>query len=497
MLGTAFRVALEPDVYVVPVAGQEPEGTAVLELAELQGAIQTVSDPTAVMQRVVDQAMELIPSAEGAVIAGAMDGHLTYLCAAGTLAAHEGMRTPLERSLVGAALRTGETLRCDDTSGDGRVDPARSRRVGAGSAVCVPLKQGTETIGVLAVVGSRPSAFGAGDAATLTRLAGFITVAIGAMWNLARITTELFEGLRADAGPAPGDECEGADGWRPEAGDRIGHFVANVLRPGVVAELAARQRIERVLADDGLTMRCQPIVRLESGDLVGAEALARFPEGPQSADVWFSDAERLGLGVELQLAAVERAVGLIDALPAGAYLTINVGPDVVAAPGLAELLGGVDAERIVLELTEHLQIQDYPRLQTGLSTIRGRGTRLAVDDTGAGFSSLIHIVNLGPDLIKLDRQFTRGIDTDPVRRALAQALVSFARETGAEVVSEGIETAEELRAVQRLGIPYGQGYYIGRPTSAALITRHYAHAGPPIAPDVSHGRPTAGHGRSP
>ncbi len=178
---------------------------------------------------------------------------------------------------------------------------------------------------------------------------------------------------------------------------------------------------------------------------------------------------------ELQLAVVERAVALVGLLPTGAFLTFNVGPDVLASPELLDLLDLVDPERVIIELTEHVRIDDYDRLLDSVSRVRERGARLAVDDTGAGFSSLGHIIHLRPELIKLDRQFTRGIDTDLARRSLAHALVTFARDLGAEVVAEGIETGAELDTVRELGVPYGQGYFLSRPTRPQLIPDTYAH----------------------
>jgi EAL domain-containing protein (putative c-di-GMP-specific phosphodiesterase class I) len=183
----------------------------------------------------------------------------------------------------------------------------------------------------------------------------------------------------------------------------------------------------------------------------------------------------VGLGVALQLATIHRAVALAGNLPPGAFLTFNAGPELLSTPELLTLLDDVDAERIVIELTEHVRVDDYDRLLDSLSCLRERGVRLAVDDTGAGFSSLGHILHLRPEIIKLDCQFTRGIDSDPARRSLAHAMVSFAHDLGAEVVSEGIETAAELDTIRSLGIPYGQGYFLGRPTRPELIPDHFAH----------------------
>jgi EAL domain-containing protein (putative c-di-GMP-specific phosphodiesterase class I) len=225
-----------------------------------------------------------------------------------------------------------------------------------------------------------------------------------------------------------------------------------------------RHRVERVLTQRSFRFLCQPIIYVDSGRLVGVEALARFPLAPpQPPDVWFSEAHAVGLGSRFQLAAVELALGMLEQLPRPAFLAINLGPEAIAAPQLVELLSSHAPERVVLELTEHLRIDDYPQIRAALKTLRALGTRLAIDDTGAGFASLAHLVNLAPDLIKLDRQFTRRIDRDPARRALAAALVSFAHDTGAEMVAEGIETADEFHTVRELGIPFGQGYFIARP----------------------------------
>jgi EAL domain-containing protein (putative c-di-GMP-specific phosphodiesterase class I) len=133
------------------------------------------------------------------------------------------------------------------------------------------------------------------------------------------------------------------------------------------------------------------------------------------------------------------------------------------APGFHKAILGVPAHRVIVELTEHNAIDDYPGLVDSLGSLRHRGTRISIDDTGSGYSSLAHILKLAPDLIKLDRDLVSGIDVDPVRRALAASLVSFAAETGAQIVAEGVETEDELAVLRQLGLRYAQGYYLGRP----------------------------------
>ena len=325
------------------------------------------------------------------------------------------------------------------------------------------------------------------DEAALARLRGFISTVAGAMWDVSSTSSR-----------SPHSRVMPVSTESPWAtmSDRVNQFIVNAFRvaqasaevagpapaaaPGhpdrtLAADAAVAQSVAAILSEARFAVRCQPIVALDSGMVIGAEALTRFPNTHRPADAWFDDAHRVGLGAQLQLAVIERAVALVGLLPEGAFLTFNVGPDVLASSQLLDLLELVDPERVIIELTEHVRIDDYDRLLDSLSLVRERGARLAVDDTGAGFASLGHILHLRPELIKLDCQFTRGIDTDPARRSLAHALVCFARDIGAEVVSEGIETAAELDTVRELGIPYGQGYFLSRPTRPQLIPESYSH----------------------
>lgn len=250
----------------------------------------------------------------------------------------------------------------------------------------------------------------------------------------------------------------------------------------VVAELGARlerehekaldrrtqeRRIHRVLnARRGLSMVYQPIVSLKSGVIMGVEALARFASAPQrSPDRWFAEATEIGLGKELQLKAVSIALEALDVLPEDMYVSVNVDPTTASAPELAEVVARWPAERVVIELTEHAPAGDYPSLREALHAFRRSGVRIAVDDAGAGFASLRHILELSPDIIKLDISIVRDIDSEPHQRALASALVAFAREIGTDLIAEGVETAGEAFTLDLLGIALIQGYFIARPGS--------------------------------
>ncbi|HUQ79368.1 MAG TPA: EAL domain-containing protein [Patescibacteria group bacterium] len=237
------------------------------------------------------------------------------------------------------------------------------------------------------------------------------------------------------------------------------------------AEQSGRHEVEdRVRATlDGAEFDSylQPIVRLADRSVVGFEALTRFRGAhARTPDVWFAEATSVGLGIELELAAARLALRSLRRLPAEAYLSLNFSPSTVVDPRLAALLRNEPAERIVLEVTEHDAVEDYPSLERTLKSLRSRGLRLAIDDAGAGFSSFRHVIQLAPDIIKADVALTRGIDRDPARQALTRSLARFAQETGAIIVSEGIETDAELRMAARLGVSLGQGYLLGRPAPA-------------------------------
>lgn len=184
--------------------------------------------------------------------------------------------------------------------------------------------------------------------------------------------------------------------------------------------------------------------------------------------MWFAEAAAVGLGVELEQAAVAAALARLPALPPASYLSVNLSAEALMAPRTFELLTSVPPGLIVVELTEHSEITDYPALTQRLAALRAAGVRLAVDDTGAGFASLRHILQLHPDVIKLDLALTRDVDTDPARRALSAALVTFAGEMGANVVAEGVETAGELAVLRELRVDAAQGYYLGRPQPLPL-----------------------------
>jgi len=227
---------------------------------------------------------------------------------------------------------------------------------------------------------------------------------------------------------------------------------------------ADRASLERVLEGDGVSICFQPIFEVRTRRAVGMEALARFDGDPsRTPDVWFNEASRLGLAIELEMLAGRLATAQLPALPAGVDLFLNFSPETIVSGELARLFDDVPAERVVVEVTEHAPIGDYALLTRQIDALRRRGARVAVDDIGAGYASLQHILELNPDVLKLHVGLCRSIDSDGARQFLARGLASFAQSIWAKVVAEGIETAEELETVEQLGITCAQGYYLGRP----------------------------------
>ncbi len=224
------------------------------------------------------------------------------------------------------------------------------------------------------------------------------------------------------------------------------------------------RQVRRLLDGEGLWMLFQPIIDLRAGSLIGYEALARFdPEQLRPPTAWFERAAALGMLTELELVAARSSFSRLAGMPMHAYLAVNVSPATLASTSFLEDMSTVPGERIVLEVTEHAKVEDYDALNDALRRLRAQGVRLAIDDAGAGFASMQHIVRLAPDFIKLDIGLTRNIDADPVRRALATALISFASEIGAAMIAEGIETEAEFETLRGLGIAFGQGFFLGEP----------------------------------
>lgn len=224
-----------------------------------------------------------------------------------------------------------------------------------------------------------------------------------------------------------------------------------------------RLRLSRMLEDGAFGIVFQPIVSLVTGDVAGYEALSRFTDG-ERPDRRFGEAWAASLGPEFELAAVTRAIEAAASLPPSAFLSINVSPKLITddADRLARSIGRA-GDRLILELTENVPIDDYADLRGQLAALPVRG--IAVDDAGAGFAGLRHILELQPAYAKLDMSLVRGIDTDAVRQAMAAGLQYFALRTGCQLIGEGVETEAEADTLRRLGVEFAQGFHFGHPAA--------------------------------
>ena len=229
--------------------------------------------------------------------------------------------------------------------------------------------------------------------------------------------------------------------------------------------------LQDVLAGDlPLDVHFQPVVDLVRGTVTGYEALSRFPaEIGQGPDRWFAAAAAHGVGGELEQRAVATILGHRHALAENCFLSVNVSPAAVCTDGIQELLlGQEDLRGLVIEITEQSPVEDYDALAEALAPLRAGGASIAIDDAGAGYSSMRHIVALEPEFVKLDRSLVTGVDSDARKTAAISALGAFAGELDAWVVAEGIETPTELGVLAELKLPLAQGFLLGRPAPEML-----------------------------
>jgi len=229
--------------------------------------------------------------------------------------------------------------------------------------------------------------------------------------------------------------------------------------------------LRNVLDHNLMNVVFQPVVDIETRESISFEALCRVNCPPQRPpDMWFADAADNDLGLEFELQAIRLALGHLPHLPGGCPLHLNASPAVARSPELASLLRGIAPGRIILEITEHTEIDDYPEFTAALAPLRAAGVLIGIDDAGAGFSSMSHIVNMEADVIKVDISLVRDIHLNKMRRAMVGSLTEFARQAEALVIAEGVELEEERATLITLGVTAAQGYLFGRPAPCSCAT---------------------------
>jgi EAL domain-containing protein (putative c-di-GMP-specific phosphodiesterase class I) len=207
----------------------------------------------------------------------------------------------------------------------------------------------------------------------------------------------------------------------------------------------------------------QPILDLSRAQVCSYEALARFPAPAGSApQAWFAAAHQAGLGPALEARAVSRALEVGRDRPAGTILSVNVSPSVLTTPELRAVLPH-DLTGLQFEVTENEIVPDRAALVEVLTRLRRRGARIAVDDVGEGYAGLQRVMEIRPDVLKLDRALVSGVHREPAKAAMVDAVVRYAARTGALVCGEGVETSRDLAALADLDVAQAQGFLVGRP----------------------------------
>jgi len=217
----------------------------------------------------------------------------------------------------------------------------------------------------------------------------------------------------------------------------------------------------------------QPIVRLADLSVIGYEALTRFADGA-NPEICFDTARRSGLGPELEIAVLEDALHAAAQLPGGAWVSVNASPSTIMDPEFDRVIA-TSTTRIVIELLETEPVGDHPDMLDRVANLPG-APLLACDDTGSGWAGLRQLVELRPQVVKLDRALVSGIDRDPTRRALVSGLRHFTNEIGALLLAEGIETVGELDTLIALDVDLGQGYLLGAPMGLEELQRRHANS---------------------
>jgi EAL domain-containing protein (putative c-di-GMP-specific phosphodiesterase class I) len=239
----------------------------------------------------------------------------------------------------------------------------------------------------------------------------------------------------------------------------------------IVGALPAKDDVLEILGGpERLRVHLQPVMSLTTGAVWGLEALARFPGHPQPGpQAWFRAAGRAGWGAALETVALCGALDVLDELPDPITLSVNLSPSALLRPDVTELLLDSSPGRLLVEITEHEPVHDYAALLRALTALRGAGVRIGIDDFGAGHSSLRHVLQLAPDVVKLDISIIQQVDVDPSRQALVEAMLAFCARVGAVVIAEGIEEPGELVTLLDLGVEYGQGWFLARPAEPAVV----------------------------
>ncbi|NIE77216.1 EAL domain-containing protein [Pantoea sp. Ap-967] len=251
-----------------------------------------------------------------------------------------------------------------------------------------------------------------------------------------------------------------------------------------------------ILAQSSIHSLFQPIICLSEQRIHGHEALSRGPSNSplHSPLNLFAIARQAGRLTDLEAACRESACRRFSEQQLGGKLFLNISPESLLEPNypsgrtlkLLEQVG-LEPSRVVIELTEQTPTDDFQLLSNALHHYRDMGFSIALDDLGAGYSSLRLWSELRPEYVKIDRHFIDGIHCDPLKREFVGSILQIARASRAQVIAEGIELAEELAVLTEMGVDLVQGYLLGRPQELGV-----REVVAPVMPVASGGQPTVG-----
>lgn len=416
----------------------------------LAAALAASIDPVSLMSRIAEQTCLFTPKADGAAVSILTpDDEFVVVSAHGLVAPLLGLVLPNAGTFQGRAIATGQPQISHETASDPLLTTQVrdiGKRLNIHSLVVIPLTHNEITIGALSVTSTEATRFNDSDVDAITSISQFISALIESHSELSRLLEDLLaHTTRADS---------------------TTRFLASVLLPEAIGNDHLHGQLDALLSDPtGLCPVFQPIVDLSTGRTLGFEGLSRFPVTPEvSPAQWFDTARRLGRGYSLEVMALQRILSAAHSVPTGCFVAVNVSPLTLLEPAVHDLLRSVTG-RLVVEVTEH---EPFPAdFAEQVEPLRDSGIELAIDDAGAGFASFTQLLRLRPEIIKIDGELTSGIENDPVKRALAAAIVRLASELGSLTIAEAIESRPQMLALHTLGIRCGQGFLIGRPASRA------------------------------
>jgi diguanylate cyclase (GGDEF)-like protein/PAS domain S-box-containing protein len=265
------------------------------------------------------------------------------------------------------------------------------------------------------------------------------------------------------------------------AGKRQWRRYQPVLSVSVAKRRELKNAIEDAVAGSAFTLAYQPIVKLASGEIVGFEALVRWPHprwGMILPDQFITLAEETGHILQLGAWVLRQAVADLTAWQRRAprqpplYVSVNVSARQFRDPGFVPTVHEVLAESglppslLLLELTESVLLGHDDPIQSELADLKRLGVKLAIDDFGTGYSSLSYLRELPIDMLKIDRSFVEGIAVAKARLALVEVIIRIAKTLGLTVTAEGIESELQRELLISLGCEFGQGYLLERPVAA-------------------------------